>query len=73
MRYADSRCTITEEFNPHRYIVTGKDVFTKRVVCVEIPAHELNAYRRGMLINEAMPSVSAKGRDFLISGVYDYL
>ena len=71
MRYADSRCKITEDYNPHRYIVTGEDVFTKTPVRVEIPAQELFAYRSGAMIQDAMPSVNAADREFLISGMWD--
>jgi len=71
MRYADSRCKITEIYNPHRYVVTGEDVFTNTTVRVYIPAQELFAYRAGAMIQDAMPSLNDRQREFLISGMYD--
>lgn len=74
MRYADSRCQIHEEYKPeHTYVVSGKDIFTGRQVAVRIPAKELNAYRRGALIQDAMPSLKPNERDFLLNGCYDDL
>lgn len=72
MRYADSHCTYTEEFEggKHVYVYTGKCVFTGKQVTVRIPADELFAYRQGSkTIQRAMPSLSDDDREFLISGV----
>lgn len=68
MRYADAYCTYTELNNPHRYVFTGPCRVTKKRVSVTIPGAELYAYRRGKLIQDAMPSVSDGDREFLMSG-----
>ena len=74
MRYADSRCQIHEEYKPeHTYVVSGTDIFSGRRVAVRIPAKELNAYRRGALIQDAMPSLNINEREFLLNGCYDDL
>jgi len=69
MRYADSACLI--QSTGSHYIVSGKDVFTGKSVMVKIPADELYAYRQGAMIQNAMPSLSADEREFLISGMYE--
>lgn len=70
MRYADARCSYREVYTPnHVYIFTGKCVITGKEVSVTVPAKELYAYRQGALIQEAMPSVSASNREFLMSGM----
>jgi hypothetical protein len=72
MRYADSRCEYREVYEPqHAYIFTGPCIITKKQISVTIPAKELNAYRRGALIQEAMPSLTASEREFLMSGMSD--
>lgn len=69
MRYADNCCSYKELYNPHQYVFTGKCIVTGKTVSVSIPAKELNAYRRGQLIQVAMPSISANDREFLMSGI----
>lgn len=69
MYYADRACLI--QSTGSHYIVSGKDVFTGRVVVVKVPANELYAYRQGKMIQDAMPSLSADEREFLISGMYE--
>ena len=72
MRYADSQCTYTEEFHDggrHFYVYTGKCVLSGKPVTVKIPAAELYAYRRGEFIQDAMRSLSAGEREFLMSGI----
>ena len=72
MRYADRNCTTTEEYEPsHVYVVSGRDVFTKREVTVRIPAAALFAYRQGAMIQDCMGMLSTTEREFLISGMYD--
>lgn len=70
MRYADSNCTYIENFNPsHVYIFTGKCIVTGKMHSVTVPGNELQEYRKGIkLIQDAMPSLSAEDREFLISG-----
>ncbi len=69
MRYADSKCKIVSEGDS--YVVTGKDVFSKRDVCVRIPSEQLYSYRQGNPIDTAMYSLNDSEREFLISGIYD--
>jgi hypothetical protein len=69
MRYADNHCTYTEQYRPrHTYTFTGKCVVTGKPHSVTVPAAELYAYRSGAYIQNAMPSVSAEDREFLMSG-----
>ena len=70
MRYADANCTIVSTGS--HYIVTGRDVFTGNNVEIKIPSEELFAYRQGAYIQDAMPSLSAAEREFLISGMYEW-
>ena len=67
MRYADSHCTYTEDAT--HYTFTGMCIQTKRMHSVRIPKAELYAYRQGAYIQDAMPSVSAEDREFLMSGL----
>lgn len=69
MRYMDSCCKCKEVFEPHGYVFTGKCILTKKEVSVTVPAKELYAYRQGRDIQNAMPSVSADDREFLLSGI----
>lgn len=69
MRYADAFCEVISVGN--YYIVKGRDVFTSNPVMVKVPSRELFNYRQGMMIQDAMPSLSADEREFLISGIYD--
>lgn len=70
MRYADTYCVVTEEYTPkHVYIYTGPCVLSGKLVTVRIPAEELHAYRRGLMIQDAMPSLKADEREFLLSGM----
>lgn len=76
MRYADTNCDYVEEVKKlpvyrdpiHGYTFTGRCVVTGELYSVFVPSHELFAYRQGALIQNAMPSVSADDREFLISG-----
>ena len=70
MRYADTKCVYAERYvnDKHTYIFTGRCVVTGKMYSVEVPGEELYAYRQGKHIQDAMPSVSAEDREFLISG-----
>ena len=70
MRYADQHCSYTEskEPEPHTYTFTGPCMVTGRPYSVTVLAKELFAYRQDIHIQDAMPSVSAEDREFLISG-----
>ena len=69
MLYADNKCTYEERSNPHRYIFKGTCIVTGKQVVVSIPGNELFQYRQGKYIQDAMPSVSAEDREFLMSGI----
>ncbi len=70
MRYADSNCTHTEVYQPkHGYRFTGPCLITGNQYSVFVPARELFAHRSGALIQDAMPSVSAGDREFLMTGM----
>lgn len=70
MRYADAKCTYTEQFQPeHVYVFTGPCVVTGAPVTVVVPAAGLHAYRAGALMQDAFPAMSADDREFLMSGM----
>lgn len=74
MQYADARCTYTERFKPqHVYVFEGpyldKPQFTRQVT---VKAEELFKYRRGAMIQDAFPNLSADDREFLMSGLSPY-
>jgi len=69
-RYLDTGCTYEENILPtHSYTFTGPCIMTGKEQQVTVPANELFAYRQGKLIQEAMPSLDADQREFLISGI----
>lgn len=70
MRYAFSQCKIIEV--EEEYVVQGEDIFTGREVEVRIPAPAFQSYKRGALIQEAMPMLQTHEREFLMSGIYDW-
>jgi hypothetical protein len=70
MRYADQHCRCEEVYEPrHVYRYTGPCVQTGRLITVEVKAEELYAYRKGAYIQEALKSLSADDREFLLSGL----
>jgi hypothetical protein len=68
--YADSFCSYEEAFDNdvHGYFFTGVCHITKKPYNVFVPSKELYAYRQGALIQDALKSVSAEDREFLMSG-----
>lgn len=69
MLYADCKCTIREEYSPvHVYVFQGPCIVTGVTQTVRVPADELHAYRRGTYIQDALKSVSADDREFLMNG-----
>jgi hypothetical protein len=60
----------SEEFRDgvHTYRFTGKCLITGKPYSVTVPGHELFAYRQGAHIQDAMPSVPAENREFLMTG-----
>jgi hypothetical protein len=71
MRYADVFCKYHETYEDGNqyYVYSGVCIISGKEVSVKIPAKELSEYRRGLPIQEAMRSVSADDREFLISGI----
>jgi len=69
MHYADNCCVLEEVFNPQRYIYTGPCVMCKEGHSVSVPGPELFQFRRGAHIQDAMPSVEAGDREFLMTGI----
>lgn len=71
MRYADQYCTYQPQSKDgkHVYIFTGECLITHKKYSVTIPGEELHDYRKGHLIQIAMPSVSKEDREFLMSGI----
>lgn len=69
MKYADCNCTYVENYNPRTYTFTGFCTVTGRQVSVTVKAEELNAYRRGALLQDAFRSLDADDREFLLTGV----
>lgn len=71
MTYADNCCTCVETYdgNKHFYVYSGKCAISGKPVTVKVPGAELFAYRQGALIQNAMPSVPAGEREFLMTGI----
>lgn len=70
--WADDNCHVSREYENgmvKTYVFAGTCIMTKKPYSVRVPAAELFAYRRGSLIQDAMPSVSRDDREFLISGL----
>tara|TARA_R110002051_G_scaffold121296_2_gene194503 strand:+ start:1418 stop:1675 length:258 start_codon:yes stop_codon:yes gene_type:complete len=53
----------------HRYHFTGQCRVTGKDWTVAVPGQELHQYRRGKLMQYAMPSLSDDDREFLITGI----
>lgn len=68
IHYAETRCTVTERYDPHVYVFTGPCLATGKEYSVTVPAAELFAYRRGGMIQDTLVSVSCEDREFLMSG-----
>ncbi len=52
-------------------LITKKSMVTGNVTTkdIKISIHQLNAWKNGMLIQDAMPQVSAPDREFIKSGI----
>lgn len=52
-------------------LITRKHIFTGKESSMEIPVtqEQLNKWKNGELIQNAMPNISADQREFLISGM----
>ncbi len=66
MRYAEQHCACTRQGD--KYVFTGPCIVTGEAYSVAVPEEELFAYRQGVLIQTAMPSVSREDRHFLMDG-----
>lgn len=65
------RCTYVEVVDPekgHCYDFTGPCMVTGEPYTVRIPGKELFAYNQGRHVQDAMPSLNAGDREFVISG-----
>lgn len=70
MRYAFKHCTCEEVLTPSLgYRFTGKYFDKDETHSVFIPKAQLDAYKAGAHIQDAMPDLSADDREFLISGM----
>lgn len=72
MRFMDNAklCSVersTKDGKPY-HTFSGRCIVTGKQYSVTVPSEELKAFRAGAKIQEAMPSVSAEGREFLLSG-----
>lgn len=68
MKYAINHCEC--ERTPTHCVYTGHCIGgCGEVIKVEVPLAEVRAYEKGALIQDAMPSLSASDREFLISGI----
>ena len=74
MFYADNYCKCIEEYEPeHTYTFVGSWRDGKRGSNpheVTVKAPDLFKYSQGALIQVAFPYLSAKDREFLISGMW---
>jgi len=52
-------------------LITKKSLVTGNTTTkdIKISIHQLNAWKNGMLIQDAMPQVSAPDREFIKSGI----
>lgn len=70
MRYADTNCTYTEEYEPeHIYVFRGPCVVTSEIIEVRVKGSELFEYRNGAYAQEAFKSLYPDQIEFLISGI----
>lgn len=67
MKYADTRCTYTEDATGYTY--SGPCMVTGETYVVKVPRAGLFAYRQGAMIQNAFPEMSADDREFLLSGI----
>lgn len=72
MRYAESMCKVTENFQPeHTYTFTGPCVVTGNEISVTVKASDLFRYRQGEHTQDCFPYLTKGEREFLISGTGD--
>lgn len=50
-------------------VISGKCVFTKKEYSIVVPTKQLRAWESGVHAQNAMPTVPAEDREFLISGI----
>lgn len=54
---------------PATITIEKKCVFTGKMYKVVVPIEGYSKWRKGMLIQDALPELSAEDREFLISGI----
>lgn len=54
---------------PDTITIEGPCVFTGKMYKVVVPIKGYSAWRKGMMIQDALPELSAEDREFLISGI----
>ena len=71
MRYANSRCTQVEYVLEGRKFIkfTGVCIISNRMFEVIVPAEDVEKTKKGMLTQDALTSLSAEEREFLITGI----
>ena len=71
MTFAQNHCTCVEQVKDgvHTYEYTGTCVECGKTKTVVVPAREMSKYECGFLMQDAMLSVSANDREFLLSGI----
>jgi len=54
-------------------LITRKSVFTgiERTLEINITQDQLDAWQSGMLIQDAMPNISANDREFIMTGIIE--
>ena len=54
-------------------LITRKSVFTgiERTLEINITQDQLDAWQNGMLIQDAMPNISANDREFIMTGIIE--
>ena len=67
MKYADRFLKYDEDYTPHHYTFHGECLMGNHHE-VKVPAQELFEYRDGKYIQDALVSVSALDREFLLTG-----
>jgi len=59
----------SETYDPHAYTFRAECIWCATPKTITLPAEQLFEYRRGALVQNAFPEMSAEDREFIISGV----
>ena len=68
MKYADRFLQYDEEYTPKHHYTFHGECLEGKYHEVKVPAQELFEYRNGEYIQDALVSVSALDREFLLTG-----